>query len=183
MARSVFFSFHYQRDIWRVNTVRNHFVTRGGYNQSGYWDHSLWEEVKKDGELALKRLIDKGLQGTSVTVVLIGAETAQRGWVNYEIEKSYERGNGMLGIYIHNIGNREGQKDYRGANPFDNFRVVEKKREIVFLSDIKPMSAIYPTYDWVANDGYNNFSTWVENAAKAAGKWTFLIKGHNNQVV
>jgi hypothetical protein len=157
MARSVFFSFHYQRDIWRVNIVRNHFVTRGGYNQSGYWDHSLWEEAKKDGELALKRLINKGLQDTSVTVVLIGAETAQRRWVNYEIEKSHERGNGMLGIYIHNIPNLEKQKDNRGANPFDNF-TIEK------------MSAIYPTYDWVANDGYNNFSTWVENAAKAAGK-------------
>jgi hypothetical protein len=117
MARSVFFSFHYQRDIWRVNTVRNHFVTRGGYNQSGYWDHSLWEEAKKDGELALKRLINKGLQDTSVTVVLIGAETAQRRWVNYEIEKSHERGNGMLGIYIHNIANLKRQKDYRGANP------------------------------------------------------------------
>lgn len=170
MARSVFFSFHYQRDIWRVNVVRNHFLTVGGYNSAGYWDHSLWEEVKKDGERAIKRLIDQGLQNTSVTVVLIGAKTAQRRWVKYEIEKSHERGNGMLGIYIHNIGNREKQKDYRGANPFDNFTIIEKKSEFVFISDIKPMSAIYHTYDWVADNGYNNFSTWVENAAKAAGK-------------
>jgi hypothetical protein len=123
MARSVFFSFHYERDIWRVNTVRNHFVTQGSYNQSGYWDHSLWEEVKKDGEMAIKRLIDQGLQNTSVTVVLIGAETAQRRWVKYEIEKSHERGNGMLGIYIHNIANLEKQKDNRGANPFDNLTI------------------------------------------------------------
>lgn len=163
MARSVFFSFHYQRDIWRVNVVRNHFLTLRGYNLAGYWDHSLWEEVKRDGDLALKGLIDNGLQGTSVTVVLIGVETAQRRWVDYEIKKSYERGNGMLGIYIHNIGNREGQKDDRGANPFYNF-TVERNSERVFLSDI------YHTYDWVADKGYNNFSTWVENAAKAAGK-------------
>lgn len=163
MARSVFFSFHYQRDIWRVNVVRNHFLTVGGYNSAGYWDHSLWEKVKRDGELAIKRLIDQGLQNTSVTVVLIGAETAQRRWVKYEIEKSHERGNGMLGIYIHNIGNREGQKDDRGANPFSNF-TVERNSERVFLSDI------YHTYDWVSDKGYNNFSTWVENAAKAAGK-------------
>jgi hypothetical protein len=157
MARSVFFSFHYQRDISRVNVVRNHFLTVGGYNSAGYWDHSLWEKVKRDGELAIKRLIDQGLQNTSVTVVLIGAETAQRRWVKYEIEKSHERGNGMLGIYIHNIANLEQQTDNRGANPFDNF-TIEK------------MSAIYPTYDWVSDKGYNNFSTWVENAAKAAGK-------------
>lgn len=170
MARSVFFSFHYQRDIWRVNVVRNHFLTRGGYNPAGYWDHSLWEEVKREGDLALKRLINKGLQGTSVTVVLIGAETAQRGWVNYEIEKSLERGNGMLGIYIHNIGNREGQKDYAGANPFDNF-TIEKPSSFSYIANTRaPLSTIYPTYDWVLGNGYNNFSTWVENAAKAAGK-------------
>lgn len=170
MARSVFFNFHYQPDIWRVNTVRNHFMTRGGYNQSGYWDHSLWEEVKKDGELALKRLINKGLKDTSVTVVLIGAKTSQRQWVNYEIEKSHEQGNGMLGIYIHKIGNQEGKKDDRGANPFDNFTVEHPSSSAYMKKTHVSMSTIYPTYDWVLNDGYNNFSTWVENAAKAAGK-------------
>lgn len=170
MARSVFFSFHYQRDIWRVNVVRNHFLTRSGYNSAGYWDHSLWEEVKRDGELALKRLIKKGLEGTTVTVVLIGAETSQRRWVNYEIEKSLERGNGMLGIDIHNIRNREGQKDYSGANPFDNF-IVEKLSNFYYMANNSvPSSTIYPTYDWVLDNGYNNFSTWVENAAKAASR-------------
>lgn len=170
MARSIFFSFHYQRDIWRVNVVRNHFVPRGGYNPAGYWDHSLWEETKREGDLALKRLINKGLQGTSVTVVLIGAETAQRRWVNYEIEKSLERGNGLLGIYIHNIASINGQIDIKGSNPFDNF-TIEKSSNFSYIPNTRaPLSTIYPTYDWVFNNGYNNFSVWVENSAKAAGK-------------
>lgn len=170
MARSVFFSFHYQRDIWRVNVVRNHFLTRGGYNSAGYWDHSLWEEVKRDGELALKRLIDKGLEGTTLTVVLIGAETSQRRWVNYEIEKSLERGNGILGICVHNISNRQGQKDYQGVNPFENF-TIEKPSSFSYMTNIRvQLSSVCPTYDWVIDNGYNNFSTWVENAAKAASK-------------
>ncbi len=90
----------------------------------------------------------------------------------------------MLGIYIHNIGNGEKQKDYRGANPFDNF-TIEKPSNFSYIPNTRaPLSTIYPTYDWVADNGYNHFSTWwVENAAKAAGKWTFLIKCHNNQVV
>jgi len=28
----------------------------------------------------------------------------------------------------------------------------------------------YPTYDWVANDGYNNMGKWIEAAAVAAGR-------------
>jgi hypothetical protein len=105
MPRRVFFSFHYQQDIWRVNVVRNHAKVKSGYQEAGYWDCSLWESAKRTGEISLKRLINSGLLNTSVTVVLIGRETSERKWVRYEIEKSYERGNGMLGIYIHNIKN------------------------------------------------------------------------------
>ncbi|MDX2256543.1 MAG: TIR domain-containing protein [Pseudanabaenaceae cyanobacterium bins.39] len=170
MARSVFFSFHYQRDIWRVNVVRNHFLTKSGYTSAGYWDHSLWETVKRDGDLALKRMINKGLENTSVTVVLIGAETAQRKWVQYEIEKSYERGNGMLGIYIHNIPSINGFRDFQGRNPFDYFLVEQKNQYLYSVSNLVPSSNYYPTYDWVSDDGYNNFSTWVETAAKAVGR-------------
>lgn len=161
MARSVFFSFHYQRDIQRVNVVRNHFLTKGGYNISGYWDHSLWETAKKTSELALKRMINKGMEGTSVTVVLIGYETWQRRWVKYEIEKSIERGNGIIGIYINNIPDWNKQKDYKGQNPLDLFYNQRTGLKL---------SSIYPTYDWVNDDGYVNFSKWVEIAAIKAGK-------------
>jgi hypothetical protein len=47
--------------------------------------------------------IDDQLQSTSVTVVLIGQETASRKYVNYEIEQSHSRGNGLLGVRIHNM--------------------------------------------------------------------------------
>jgi len=29
---------------------------------------------------------------------------------------------------------------------------------------------LYPTYDWVNDNGYLNFSDWVEKAAKKAGR-------------
>ena len=163
MGRSSFFSFHYQRDIFRVNIVRNHYLTKGGYNIAGYWDHSLWESVKKEGDLAIKRMINRGLKSTSVTVVLIGAETSTRRWVNYEIQKSYERGNGMIGIYIHNIRSINGYTDFAGGNPFDNFSITLNGQNVY-------LSQIYPTYDWVHDKGYNNFSKWVESAAIAVGR-------------
>jgi len=170
MTRSVFFSFHYQRDIFRVNVVRNHFLTKQGYISAGYWDHSLWEKFKRDGDLALKRLINKGLENTSVTVVLIGAATANRKWVDYEIEKSYERGNAMLGIYIHNIPSINGFRDSKGLNPFDYYTVEQKGKYSHFTSNHVPLSNYYPTYDWVQDNGYNNFNKWVEYAARAVGK-------------
>ncbi len=116
MARKVFFSFHYQRDLWRVNVVRNSGVI-DGVAAAGFHDASLWEETQRKGEDAVKRLIDVGLNGTSVTVVLIGAETATRRYVSYEIDKSIARGNGLLGILIHNIKDQVGNFDVRGAIP------------------------------------------------------------------
>ncbi len=160
MARRVFFSFHYERDIWRANVVRNSWVTQ---DTAGFFDASLWEEAKKKGDEAIKRLIDKGLENTSVTAVLIGAETFDRQYVLYEIIQSHNRGNGLLGISINNIADKNGLTDYAGRNPFDKV-YVERSGARVYLTQI------YPTYDWILNDGYNHFSDWIENAYKQANQ-------------
>jgi hypothetical protein len=116
MARKVFFSFHYGRDLWRVNVVRNSGLIEG-FAAAGFHDESLWEQTKIRGDHAIKELIDNGLNGTSVTVVLIGAETANRTYVSYEIEKSIMQGNGIVGIRINNIKDRDGRIDPPGAVP------------------------------------------------------------------
>ena len=92
MARRVFFSFHYQRDIFRVSQIRNSGITKGGYEESGFIDHANWESLERQGEQAVKCWIDEQLAGASVTVVLIGSETFDRQWVNYEIQQSYADG-------------------------------------------------------------------------------------------
>ena len=113
MARRVFFSFHYQRDVWRANVVRNSGVVIGSA-AAGFHDASLWEEAKKKGDAAIKKLIDGALENTSVTAVLIGAKTAGRKYINYEIDKSIERGNGIFGIHIHNIKDSDSKTDTKG---------------------------------------------------------------------
>jgi|ERR1019366_9839712 hypothetical protein len=145
MARKVFFSFHYQRDLWRVNIVRNSGVI-DGISAAGFHDASLWEETKRKGEDAVKQLINNGLNGTSVTVVLIGAETSGRKYVTYEIEKSIACGNGLLGIYINNIKDRDGRTDPLGAVP-------------AALS-----KSAAPVYIWE----YGKLGEWVEKAYKSA---------------
>jgi hypothetical protein len=116
MARRVFFSFHYQRDLWRVNVVRNSGAIEG-ISAAGFHDASLWEETTQKGDVAVKKLIDSGLDGTTVTVVLIGAETANRKYVSYEVEQSVARGNGILGIRINSIKDKDGRTDPSGAIP------------------------------------------------------------------
>lgn len=148
MARRVFFSFDYDKDIWRGNVVRNSWVTQER-DAAGFFDASLWEKTKKGGDSAIKWMIDGALKNTSVTAVLIGTETSNSKWVMYEIEQSQDRGNGLFGVYIHNIEDQNKHTSIKGRDP---------------------LSALYPTYDWVWDDGYTNFSSWVEKAAKAAGK-------------
>jgi hypothetical protein len=149
MARRVFFSFHYERDVWRVNVVRNSGVVEG-VSAAGFQDASLWEEAKRQGDAAVKRLIDRGLGGTSVTVILIGAETASRRYVSYEIEQSIAQGNGILGIRINAIKDQNGQTDPMGPVP----------------AALTNCGA--PVYNWE----YGKLGEWVETAYKKANPVT-----------
>lgn len=158
MARHAFFSFHYERDAWRAAQVRNSWVTQDR-DASGFFDKAKWEEAKKKGDAAIKAWIDDQLKGSSVTVVLIGSETSARDYVNYEITQSWKKGNGLLGVYIHNLKDSNQNTDTKGANPFAG---------TTFKRGDKVISI--PTYDWVADNGYANLGTWIEAAAKEAGK-------------
>lgn len=118
MAKNVFFSFHYEDVIsFRANVVRNHDTVKG--RQAGYFDKSIWEDAKKTSPLALKRLINNNLDGTSVTCVLIGSQTYARTWVIYEIFRSIYKGNKIIGVYINRIKGKDGLIKSNGPNPFD----------------------------------------------------------------
>jgi len=123
----------------------------------------LWEEARTKGQAAVEAMIDKGLENTSVTVVLIGRETAQRPYVLYEIKKSYARGNGLLGVNIYKIKNLQGEVDDSGENPFDKLLVSENGAKVA-------LSSKFPVYNWNNDNGYANLGSWIEAAAKKAGR-------------
>jgi electron transfer flavoprotein alpha/beta subunit len=116
MARRVFFSFHYQRDIFRINQIRS-IPNVTGCAAAGFQDASLWEEAKKKSDAAIKKLIDEALNNTSVTVVFIGNQTANRKFINYEIQQSIDRGNGIVGIQIAHLKHINGVTDIQGVTP------------------------------------------------------------------
>lgn len=148
MARRTFFSFHYQRDVWRVNQIRNiPKVTRCA--AAGFQDASLWEEAKKKGDAEIKNMIDKALENTSVTVICIGSKTAGRKYINYEIDQSLERGNGLVGIQIHHLKNDKQETDSVGTIP------------------TKIEAAGFKVYKYADVD---KLAVRIEEAAKKAGK-------------
>jgi Thoeris protein ThsB, TIR-like domain len=115
-GRRTFFSFHYKRDVWRASNIRN-CGRIDAQAAAGWTDASLWEATKALGDTAVKRAIENGLRNTSVTVVLIGAATSTRNWVDYEILRSYERGNSVIGVRIHKVLDQYRRADVRGATP------------------------------------------------------------------
>ena len=147
MARRVFFSFEYSHDVSRANVVRKSWVAQGK-EAAGFVDAAAFEEVKKGGDAAIKKWIQDQLQGTSVTVVLVGSHTCSSYYVDYEIQQSEARGNGLLGIDISKI------KDFSGST--------------AQLCGQIPKG--YSFYRWKNDDGFHNMGDWIEDAAKAAGR-------------
>jgi len=164
MARQTFFSFRYKKDNWRAGIVRNSWVTKNKVGvPSGFFDSADWEAVKKKTDSVIETWIDGQLKGTSVTVVLIGTDTAGKKWINYEIKSSHNKGNGMIGIFIHKLKDKDGNTSTKGQNPFDYLSITKDGKKIYF-------SSIYKTYDWIDDDGYSNIGDWIEKAAKDVGK-------------
>jgi antiphage defense system Thoeris ThsB-like protein len=189
MAKRVYFAFDYE-DVsdFRANVVRKHNFT-GGVEKAGYFDASIWEEAKKKDPTALKRLINSELENTSVTAILIGSQTYARRWVRYEIVKSIERGNKVIGIHINSILDKNRQVKPLGPNPFDYLGMeisedgtrgtprVWNGTQWVYYQDLDAftiaqqpldkrgkrfqLSHWLPVYDWVANSGFQNFGSWV----------------------
>lgn len=189
MTKRVFFSFHYQDVIdFRVNVVRNHKLTKD--INAGYFDASIWEDAKKTSEIALKRLINNEIKNTSVTCVLVGTETFQRRWVDYEIFKSLEKGNKIIAIHINGIKDKFGKVKPNGNNPlfYLGYSFIKNGTKIKLHNyiegkwvdytdmdgwDVKQVDPQYrdiifrlsdetSIHDWIKDDGYNNFEKWID---------------------
>ncbi|ACF14878.1 Domain of unknown function DUF1863 [Chloroherpeton thalassium ATCC 35110] len=159
MNKKIFISFHYDRDAWRAAQVRNHPDMQYSFHKTELLDAAKWDKLKQKGDIAIKNWIKCQLEGSTVTIVLIGKETAQRRFIKYEIEQSYYRGNGLIGIYIHKLKNQFGYSDEKGENPFEHFYLHHDY--------LNPLTKHTKTYDWIDDNGPKNISSWIEDAAKS----------------
>lgn len=162
MVRRAFFSFHYANDIWRINQVRNSWITKDR-KTAGFIDSAEFEKIKRQGKRAVENWIDSQLNNTSVTVVLIGSETSTREYVRYEIKESFKKGNGIIGIHIHSLKNKDLKSSTKGNFNFGKVGEDKFGRSLYFRDVAK-------IYDYKLNDGYNNLGKWIEEAAREVGR-------------
>ncbi len=161
--RQVFYSFHYDNDVFRVQQIRN----IGAFEENQPVAANIWEEVKKGGDASIKKWIDDNMKSRSCVVVLIGEDTSNRPWVRYEIKKAFDEGKGLVGIHIHNLKCPVRAKAYpssegkcsSGINPFTTLTFGGKS-----------LSSIVKCYSPSSSDAYGdikrNIDAWVEEAIK-----------------
>ena len=162
MARRCFYSFHYTPDNWRASTVRQIGAIEGNQPASD----NAWEAIASDPthEERIKRWISDQMNGRTCTTVLVGAETANRKWINYEIIKSWNDGLGVVGIRIHGLKNRLGEIATAGKNPFDFITHGTTK---------KPLSSLVKCYSpggGTSQERYAWISEHLANAVEEAIK-------------
>jgi hypothetical protein len=162
--RQIFYSFHYDNDVFRVQTIRN----IGALEDNEPVAPNEWETVKRGGDKAIEKWIDDNMKYRSCVVVLVGEKTHERPWVRYEIKKAWNDGKGLLGIYVHNFkcaktikaNPSSSGKCSQGTNPFSTFTI-----------DGKDMSAVVQCYNPDSSDPYKtvkeSLEGWVEKAIQA----------------
>jgi hypothetical protein len=152
--RQIFYSFHYDNDVFRVQLIRN----IGALEDNKPVSINDWESVKRGGDVSIQNWINENLKYKNCLVVLIGSETANRKWVKYEIEKAWNDGKAVLGIYIHNLSCLRNGTCKQGSNPF----------EVFTLKDGRKLSNIVKCYNPKSSDAYNdiknNLENWIEEA-------------------
>jgi hypothetical protein len=159
MAREpVFYSFHYDNDVFRVQQIRNMGVVEGDEPVSP----NEWEQLKRRGDAAVERWIDESMKYKRCVIVLIGSQTASRPWVKYEIKRAWESKKGLFGIYIHNLRCPRTGTCAKGSNPFYNWNIGSQS-----------MASLVTCYDPTSSDAYGeiskNLQSWVSTAIGAAG--------------
>jgi hypothetical protein len=117
MAKSSFVSFHYQRDHWRVQQI----LRMGALEGQEEIPAQNWEAVKARGRAAVEAWIDEEMNYKQAVIVMIGAETADREFVKYEIKRAWAMKKPLLGIRIHGLKNSNGNTDSAGPDPFLQF--------------------------------------------------------------
>lgn len=120
-----------------------------------------WEEVRRQGSSAIENWIDTQMKNKRAVVVLVGAKTADRPWVRYEITKAWSKKHPLVGIRIHRTADSGGNTDTYGANPFARVPLANGKTVADYVQLHNPAGT---TTAEVYNTIKANLEHWVQNA-------------------
>ncbi len=139
MTRKIFYSFRFDDDVMRVQQIRNIGVIEDNKPVTP----NKWEEIKSGGDPAIQRWIDASIARSECVVVLIGENTSQSRWVDYEIRKAWNDGKGLVGIYIHNLKDPRYGTSNKGTNPFEQIGLKNGKKLSEYVSVYNPDADAY----------------------------------------
>jgi hypothetical protein len=160
MARKCFYSFHYKPDNWRVSKIRNIGIIEGNKSASD----NDWETLTSGGDTKIKKWISDQMEGRTCTIILAGANTADRKWINHEIIESWDKGKGVLVVYIHNIEDSQGNQSSKGSNPlyYVTHGPTQKRLSTIAKAYDPPRVTSIGVYNYIAD----NIGDWIEEAIK-----------------
>jgi hypothetical protein len=151
--RQVFYTFHFDNDVMRVQQIRNMGVIDGDEPVS----ENEWEQLQRKSG-GVEKWINDNMAYRSCVIVLVGEETAKRPWVRYEIKKAWNDGKGLFGVNIHNLKDPNTGTCVKGPDPFAQFTFKKTDGAVVTI----------PVYNPTANNAYteikNNLDYWCEVA-------------------
>lgn len=136
--RRCFYSFHYKPDNWRVAQVRNIGAIEGNIAATD----NDWESISSKGDAAIKNWITNQMKGRSCTIVLIGADTANRKWINHEIIESWNGKMGVVGIHIHGLLDSDGKTAPKGKNPSISSLTATIRKSFYPSSSVTPQAVM-----------------------------------------
>ena len=97
IRRSIFVSYHHGRDRAYYDAFSRLFAE--GYQV--IQDNSVERKIDSDNaEYVSRRIRENYLTGSSCTVVLCGAETAQRKFVDWEIKATLDKQHGLIALKL-----------------------------------------------------------------------------------
>lgn len=101
--RHLFISHHHQDDehvsnLTKLLSVRGYDIRNSSVRMKP--ENQRRMDEKKVSDKVIERILRMKVSWASTTVVLIGKDTANRPWVNWEIDQANEHGKRIVGVYL-----------------------------------------------------------------------------------
>jgi hypothetical protein len=150
-------------EIWRLEVGRiGSPKHKRQHMDSQSLEPNRWEKLVAQGPDAVKQWINTEMKHKSCVIVLIGSETADRDWINYEIKKGWSDGKGVFGVYIHNMKGADKKQSRMGLNPFDFISLGGRRMSEIVQAYNPPFNESKEVYDHIRG----SLDSWIEEAIK-----------------
>lgn len=158
VKHKIFVSYYHWLDQGYYEAFSKHFHDK----LDAINDRSLDEEIDSDDvEYVMRTIREKHLTGTSCTLVLIGAETHKRKYVDWEISATLDKEHGLIGVYLPTATRSADGKIIVPDRFYDNF--ISGYASIVSWEAITASAEALDTYLKAAKE---KSSSLIDNSRK-----------------